>query len=263
MRLGNKRALGSVLTTISSLFVEKDAVTPDQDFLLSADNLPHEYPGIARSAPSLKPKSYGNFEPHADYRGYKPPGHNLHEGNTALSTVMRLGLLPDGVPVWISSLLSEITPETFVLVAILHILVLFYVERIGKWILLLSSLSAFLGKFWFSFLIIIILFNYYKVFHSFSSCGILSGTTAVICYQGLLSGSVRPVCGHLEVLRPAPLPAKLRYPLGHAFYRWCCLSRRWRGPWWCRNGGWPCQLDFYAPDYHSGEGPSCLVQCNL
>ena len=138
MRLGNKRALGSVLTTISSLFVEKDAVTPDQDFLLSADNLPHEYPGIARSAPSLKSKSYGNFEPHADYGGYKPPGHNLHEGNTALSTVMRLGLLPDGVPVWISSLLNEITPETFVLVAILHILVLFYVERIGK----LSSSSC-------------------------------------------------------------------------------------------------------------------------
>ena len=166
MRLGNKRALGSVLTTISSLFVEKDAVTPDQDFLLSADNLPHEYPGIARSAPSLKSKSYGNFEPHADYGGYKPPGHNLHEGNTALSTVMRLGLLPDGVPVWISSLLSEITPETFVLVAILHILVLFYVERIGKWSSSSVQFVWFLGKIWFSLLIIIILFNYYKVFFS-------------------------------------------------------------------------------------------------
>ena len=132
MRLGNRRALGSALTTISSLFVEKDAVTPDQDFFLSADNLAHEYPGDARSAPSLKSKSYGGSEPHVDYRSYKPPVHSLHEGNTALSTVMRLGLLPDGVPVWISSLLSEITPETFVLVAILHILVLFYVERIGK-----------------------------------------------------------------------------------------------------------------------------------
>ena len=60
--------------------------------------------------------------------------------------------------------------------------------------LLLFSLSAFSENFDFPLLIIIILFNYYKVFHSFSSCGILSGTTAVICYQGLLSGSIRPVC---------------------------------------------------------------------
>jgi len=132
MRLGSRRALGSALTTISSLFVEKDAVTPDQDFFLSADNLAHEYPGDASSAPSLKSKSYGVYEHHADYRSYQPSGHNMHEGHSALSTVMRLGLLPDGVPVWISSLLTEITPETFVLIAILHILVLFYVERIGK-----------------------------------------------------------------------------------------------------------------------------------
>ena len=132
MRLGNRRALGSTLTTISSLFLEKDAVTPNQDFFLSADNLINEYPGDAGSTPSLKSKPYGVSEHHADYRSDKPSGYNMHAGYSALSTLRSLGLLPDGVPHWISSLMNEITPETFVLIAILHILVLFSVERIGK-----------------------------------------------------------------------------------------------------------------------------------
>ena len=130
MRLGNKRAFGSIITTLSSLFVEKDAVTPSQDFLLPEDSFANEHSGDP--APSLKSEQYGSDESHEDHRSYQPSSYHLHEGYSAISMLRNLGLLPSGVPNWMSALMTAVTPETFLLIAILHILVLFYVERIGK-----------------------------------------------------------------------------------------------------------------------------------